>query len=342
VTATARAVLLVVVFAAGCGATPTESQPGPVMLPPPKSTASAAHQADPELASFRDNLAHAEDDAEKAGWHVTSEVDIPDRHAAIVLYHPDREHAPAYKSARFDAVGGGPYQVLSQQSGMIDVVRAPGGLYTWDLRGDRKSSVVIDLTPCGANCGVAKPLVLELDGDRFVVPSSAPEDPRSLRDDDHNGVPEFERGLVKLVIAPCSRASCGPSAALMVEVRGLETWDGQKYAMDLAELRPLYFERLKHTRREADSVRNEAKKSKICPLGAIQTAAELFVFSRFVGESRGDALRLADHVMHGYDTAPCATEYDLLAPPKSWNALREELSVVELPDLERPAVRAKK
>jgi hypothetical protein len=342
VTARAHAPILLLPFALGCASTsPGEAKPPAVELPS-ASGAAPAKPADPAIANLQNNLEHAQDEAATAGWRVTKVTEIPGHHAAIVTYHPDRQHAMAYKTARVDAVSGGAYRVISNQSGMIDLMRTPSGALTWDLRGDGKSSVVINLTPCGANCGVAKSMVLELDGDHFFVPPSTPACPTCMKDDDRNGVPEFERGLVRLVVAPCSRASCGPSAELMVEVRGLETWDGQKYADDLAELRPLYFERLKRARHEADTVQRESQKSKICPVGAIQAAADLFVYSRFIGESRGDALRLAARVMKGYDTTPCSTEYDLLASPKPWSDLVAELGHVELPPLERAATRTRR
>ena len=291
--------------------------------------------ADPARVSYRQNLERAQDDAGRAGWLLQDVIEIPGHNAALVRYRS----ANARRASRIDAVGAGAYHVLSNQSGMIDVMRAPGGALTWDLRGDGSTSVVIDLTPCGASCGVAKPLVLELRQDQFVVPASAPECPTCLHDADHDGVPEFEHSLVKLVVAPCSRVSCGPSAELRVEVRGLESWDGAKYAQDLASFQPLYFELLKQTRSEEEGVRRAGGKAKICPLGALEVAAELVVYSRLIGESRRDALAQADEVMRGYDTGPCAKEYDLLAPPKAWGELRQELEAVEVPTLGRSVPR---
>lgn len=325
----AGALLLFVTFGA-CAPRATDGEP--VSVPPPPRT-SAAPQ-DPALASFRDNLEHAKTDAERAGWVVKEVVPIPDHHAALVLYDPTPEKAPAFKLARVDAVGAGAYQVVSSESGMVDVMKTREGSPLWDLRGDGSKSVVIHLTPCGANCGVAKPLVLELDGHAFKKPVQAPECPTCLRDEDKDGVPELEVRLASLTIAPCSRTSCGPSSALLVEVRGVERWNGSRYAKDLALLVPLYAERLKAAKQDAEAVKKTNNKSKICPLNALSVAVRLYAYGRLTGESRGDALARAGEVMRGWDTKPCSTEYDLLAPPKRWNELEKELEAVELPRLE--------
>ena len=176
---------------------------------------------------------------------------------------------------------------------------------------------------------------MELTAQGFVAPPAAPECPTCLHDEDKDGVPEFELRLAALSVAPCSRVSCGPAAALTAEVRGLESWNGKTFARDLPALEPLYFERLKRAKREAEKVRRASSKSKVCPLNALQVAAQLFVYSRLTGNSEQGALADADDVMQGYDTALCSKEYDLLAPPRSWKELREELRNVQLPTLRR-------
>jgi hypothetical protein len=82
-------------------------------------------------------------------------------------------------------------------------------------------------------------------------------------------------------------------------------------------------------------VKRARGKKQTCPLDALAVASGLYVYSRLGGESRADALKRADDVMRGWDTTPCSTEFDLLAPPKRWEALREELGAVELPRLTR-------
>jgi hypothetical protein len=310
------------------------SAPPDVRVEPAPLRQEARVFPDPAKAAFRENLARARDDAEKAGWVVREVVEIPGRHAALVLYDPTAARAPATKLARVEAVGAGT-TLLSAESGMIDVMKAPDGGLTWHLRGDGASFVVLHLTPCGAHCGVAKPLVLALTEQGFAVPATAPECPTCMQDEDHDGVPEFELRLVALTIAPCSRASCGPEAALVAEVRGLERWDGQSFSREAASLAPLYLERAKRSRRAAEQARRASNKAKLCPLHALQVAAELYVYSRLIGESEQDALRSSDEVMQRYDTGPCTKEYDLLAPPKSWKTLREELRAMPLPKLQR-------
>lgn len=327
----AAGALLVAALLAGCAPRATGVEPVPVAPPPPPTPTAPV---DPALASFRENLEHAKVDAERAGWVVREVVEIPDHRAALVLYDPTPAKALAFKLARVDAVAAGAYQVVSSESGIVDVMKTRSGSLLWDLRGDGSKSVVIHLTPCGANCGVAKPLVLELAGNAFKPASAAPECPTCLRDDDKDGVPELELRLASLTIAPCSRASCGPSSALLVEVRGVERWNGSRYARDLALLAPLYAERRKAAQKDAETVKKTGQKSKVCPLNALSVAARLYVYSRLTGESQGDALARADEVMRGWDTRPCATEYDLLAPPKRWPELRQELEALPLPRLE--------
>lgn len=322
---------LVALAALGCvgGAGPAVR---PAAVPAPTGAA-PAQPPDPLLVSFRENLEHAKQDAERAGWQVREVVPIPGHHAAVVLYDPSPETAPATRVARVDAVGAGPYQVVTSESGMVDVVKTRAGSLLWDLRGNGSAAVVIHLTPCGAHCGVAKPLVVELAGHAFKAATLSPECPTCLDDRDRDGVPELEFRLATLTVAPCSRASCGPASALLVEVRGLERWDGQRYARDLAVLRPLYAARLRQAESDAESVKKAPAKARTCPLNALGVAARLYVYARLGGESRADALARADRAMSGWDTQPCATEYDLLAPPRRWQALRTELEALPLPTL---------
>ncbi|MBK7579569.1 MAG: hypothetical protein IPI67_05105 [Myxococcales bacterium] len=321
----------------GCAVhTQTAAGEPSVVQPPPPTTATRPPPS--ELQTFKENLEHAKVDAEKAGWLVKEVVLIPERHAALVIYEPAPASAPATRVARVDAVGAGPYQVVSTESGLIDVMKTRRGSLLWDLRGDGSKSVVIHLTPCGANCGVARPLVLELTkADSFQAAKAHPECPTCMRDEDADGVPEFEVRLAQLSIAPCSRVSCGPAGALLVDVRGVERWDGQKFARDLKLFAPLYRERFKLAERDAERVKRATERQKTCPLNVLGVAARVYVYSRLTGNSGGDALKTADRLMRGWDTRPCAKEFDLLAPPKGWNELSKELEAVVLPRLEAPA-----
>lgn len=323
----------------GCAAAPTHSNvastgPVPIAAPPAAGKPRGA-PADPAKRSFRENLARANDEADKNGWVPKETIELAGHNAAIVLYDPKPERAPAFKLTRVQAVGTGAYEVVSAESGIIEAVKTRKGVLLWDLRGDGSTSVVLHLTPCGAYCGVAKPLVLELTEDRFKAQPIAPACPTCMKDSNADGIPEFEVRLAELRIAPCSRVSCGPSSALLVEVRGLEVWDGEKYARDLRELQPLYAERLELAKKDAARVRKAGGKSKICPLDPLQVAARLYAFSRMGGESAEDALKGASEVMKGYGFEPCKREFDLLAEPKRWPELESELRGWELPRLER-------
>jgi hypothetical protein len=334
----AFATLALVWLATACVTTHSE-QPVNDPPPPPAKKARRPRSEDPIQRALDDNIVADQERAEKAGWLVKKVIEVPDAHVALVLYRPSPEKAPAYKVARLDAVGATPEAPISVESGMIDIAKTRDGKLTWDLRGDGARSIVVNLTPCGPSCGVAKPFVLELSGDRFVQPPSAPSCPTCLQDENKDGIPEFELRLLDLKVAPCSRASCGPSVALLVEVRGLEAWDGQGYARDLAEFEPFYFERLKRARQDAEVVKRATTKGKICPLNALQVATRVYVYSRLTGEGRGDALTAADEIMKGYTLDPCRKEYDLLDAPRPWADLRGELDGLSLPTLtrQRPA-----
>jgi hypothetical protein len=271
--------------------------------------------------------------AKKEGWLPTKTVDVPGRNAAIVLYEPTPETAPAHKSMRADAVGasGAPY---SLQSGVIDVVETSEKSLLWDLTGAGPRFVVLNLTRCEPQCGIPSPVVMELGSDdAFARRRDAPECPTCIQDADRDGIPELLFRMVDLKIAPCSRASCGPETALLVQVRGLESWDGERFARNLNSFVPLYRARLEAARAEVKRVKRATKK-KVCPLSAIRVAAELFVYSRLTGANEIDAFKEADKLMAGYSTDPCRTEYDLLAPPRTWVELRSELVAKKLPVLD--------
>lgn len=323
----------------GCGATAVRAgQPDPVNVASMPPTPRGA-PPNPELKSFRENLTRANDDADRAGWVVKETIEIPDHHVAVVIYDPKPERAPATRVAKVQVVGAGAYEVVSAESGTIDLMKSKQGSPIWDLRGDRSSSLVLHLTPCGAYCGVAKPLVIDIADDKPKAQPNAPACPTCIHDENGDGVPEFDVRLAELRVAPCSRVSCGPSGALLVDVRGLQVWDGATYARDLRELSPAYERRLARARRDAERLRKAKGKSRICPLNPLQVAARLYVWSRLGGESKLDALLRADEVMRGYRFDRCSKEYDLLAPPRDWPALRKEMEAWELPRLDRDAKR---
>lgn len=329
------AIVTLALAASSCaGAAPPARSTEPVGVAPVPSSP-PGNPPDPAERSFRENLARANEEAEQNGWLPKQTTLVPGHRVAIVVYAPKPERAPAYKVARVQAVGSGAYQVVSAESGMIDLMKTKQGSLLWDLRGDHSASVVLHLTPCGAHCGIAKPLVLELQDDHVRVQPVAPACPTCIHDRNRDGIPEFDVRLAALAVAPCSRVSCGPSGALLVDVRGFEVWDGKQFDRDLAELAPAYQALLEEARRAARRAERHGAKRKMCPLNPLQVAARLYVYSRLAGESRDDALKRADRVMKGYDFAACKTEYDLLAEPKPWSELREEMAGWELPRLQR-------
>ncbi len=317
-----------------CGPARPASDPAGVVVAPARPTPPPSPKAPTAQRTFRDNLRRATANATADGWIVKETIEIPGHNAAILLLEPTAEKAPAYKLERFVAVGAGPFVVHTGESGMIDVMKTKKGRLTWDLRGDGSAYVVLHLTPCGANCGVATPKVLELVKDAFVEPKAVPSCPTCIQDGDRDGIPEFAYRMFALSIAPCARVSCGPSLALQLEVRGLESWEGGRFAKNLRDFTPLYFERLKRVQRAARRAKKVRDKSKRCPLGALQVAAELYVYGQLIGEKPDQAMKNADDVMRGYDTAPCSGEYDLLEAPRPWSELRAELLKQKLPVLD--------
>jgi hypothetical protein len=177
--------------------------------------------------------------------------------------------------------------------------------------------------------------VLDLTAAGFADAKSAPECPTCATDLDRDRIPEFAYRMVTLKVAPCARASCGPSYALEVQVRGLESWEGGRFERDLRDFIPLYFDRLRTAKRDAARARRARNKSDVCPLNALKVAAELYIYGQLIGEQQADALKGADAAMAGYSMGPCEREYDLLGPSRTWGELREELTRVSLPKLER-------
>ena len=336
----ATAALLLTV-ATACGAPTERSRPqvataaaAPVVAPSPVPAGAAPASGAPDNA-LEENVRRAIREASADGWQHKKTVDVPGRSAKVVLYDPLPEKAPATKAMRADAVGitGSPYTV---RSGIIDVVEHPRTKsLLWDLTGDGPRFVVLHLIRCEPHCGTASPLVLELSSrDEFRRLPDAPDCPTCIQDADRDGVPEFTFRMLDLTIAPCSRASCGPETALLVQVRGLQAWDGERFSKNLGTFIPLYDSKLRAARADVKRVRRASRKKSVCPLDALRVAAEIFAYGRLTGVSEIEAFKEADKVMGGYSTDPCRSEYDLLARPRTWIELRSELVSEKLPKLD--------
>jgi hypothetical protein len=312
----------------GTASAPPPPPPPPIVALPPTP------QTPPPNAALRDKLASAVSHAAAEGWIHKQTVEVPGRAAAIALFDPSARIAPAFKAMRADAVGvsGAPHTL---RSGVIEVVKSAKQSVLWDLTGEGPRFVVLQLTRCEPQCGAPAPVVLELGADDgFSRKRDVPECPTCIEDADRDGIPEFAYRMVDLTIAPCSRASCGPETALLVQVRGLESWDGERFSRNLSSFVSLYRARLDAARAEVKRVRHATRKRNTCPLSALRVAAELFVYSRLTGASEVDSFKEADRLMAGYSTDPCRVEYDLLAPPRSWIELRSELVSEKLPVLD--------
>jgi len=330
---------------AACGGPPPAAAPPVatvgVPAPAPRASSGPPTPEDPALVhrlAFQQNLERTLARARDAGWVENRRVVIPGHNAVLVVYEPMPDKAQATIQQRIDAIGAAPDNVISRESGMIDVSRTRQNKLLWDLRGKGAHSVLVALTPCGAHCGIPETLVLDLDDDRFSVPASAPACPTCRHDLDGDGIPEFDFPLLQLSIGPCSHASCGNSYALEVEVQGYASWDGQRFAKNLALFKPLYDKALEKARGEATKLAS-ASKAGVCPTDALRVAGELYAYGRLTGQPAGTALAAADAVMSGYSMQPCTKQHDLLAGPKSWRVLRGELSKTRLPTLDAKRVK---
>ncbi len=332
--------LLVGCAGAASGPRPAATPPAAATVsvpaaPSAAATAPADVPASPERV-FRDNLARAQAASERAGWVLSRRIDVEGHHAALLVYDPVPERAGAALSQHFDAVGARPGAVpVSGDSGMIDVSRTADGSLLWNLRGDGARFVIVELTPCGANCQIPEPRVLELDaGDGLAAASSAPACPTCISDQDADGIPEFDVALASLEVGGCPRVACGPIYALRIDVEGYESWDGAAFARNLASFKPLYERKLDDARVAAKALATSPNKSAVCPDDALRAAGGLYVYGVLLGERPADAIKHADAAMAGYTTKPCQARFDMFDAPKPWSALRAALLATSLPTLD--------
>lgn len=326
---------------AGCGGAPRPVEPRvsvPVTpiasAPAPDAEAAEARSRSPE-ERLRANLARAEREARAGGWELSRRIDLPGHRAAVLVFDPVPERAEARVTSRVIAVGAGSDgREVVRDSGMVDVMQTEQGSFLWDLTGDGARFVLIGLTPCAANCQRTETLVLELGaGDDFTVLDSAPGCPSCARDEDGDGIPEFETPLVSLELGGCPRVACGPLYALMVEVSGYESWNGKRFSKELALFAPLYVKRLAAARQAARAFPPAAGAKPSCPVDELRTAAELYVYGVLSGVSPDAAAREMDAVMKGRSTAPCEAERSMFQPPASWPELRAKVRAASLPVL---------
>ena len=275
-------------------------------------------------------VARARAAAEAEGFTHTETVQAGGA-AAIVRYRG----TSIPRGARVDFVGASGAPVTVEDS-MIALPPAPGGATLWDLHGDGARFAVLEMTACGANCSPLRYRTLELRGNAWTVPVAQLERPAERTDVDMDGVPDFPGTLAHLVIAGCSRVRCGPTYHIGVTVTGPESWDGKTYTRDLRSFRPEYARRLAAARTDAAAHRARKGQSDPCPVAELQTASEIYVYSRILGVAEVAAARAADAVMAGRTTSTCGDGYHDL---RDWPELRRELGAVKLPELtrERPA-----
>ncbi len=305
--------------------------PSAATLPAPAAPPSAAT---PVTIDVR--LAQARAAAQTAGWTHHDTTRVPGRSLGFVHY----TNPTSPLNERLDVVGEtGATHTL--EASTFEIQKTKAGSMLWDLRGDGARFAVVEATECGANCTFPTQHVFEARGGAWVRPASVPRSPTMGRDDDHDGIPEFPVHLASLVVASCPRVACGPAYALSVDVEGLESWDGARFATDLRPLAPLYAPKLVAAQLESVAARAQPDKGNVCPLDALRAAAKVFVYSRLFGADATQALAEADKTMAGYSTATCERVGDqagYLSDVKPWSALRAELWRVTVPRLTRDRV----
>ncbi|MCA9587536.1 MAG: hypothetical protein KC657_19550 [Myxococcales bacterium] len=271
--------------------------------------------------------------AEAAGWRHEETSRVPGRGLAFVRYG-----SPATpQQGLFELVGatGAPQRI---QASMFRVVTPRAGGTLWDLRGDGARFAIVETEECGANCQPAEHHVFEARGDSWVRPVSAPMRPTEGRDEDLDGVPEFPVALAHLKIASCARVACGATYELAVEVEGLESWDGVRFARDLLVLRRLYIGRLAAAGAAGAAARARPDKANVCPIDALQAASSIFIYLRIHGVGAAQALAEADKTMAGYSTDACnrvGPQAGWLSDVRPWSALRAELFGIAVPQMTR-------
>jgi hypothetical protein len=271
--------------------------------------------------------------AEAVGWKHEETSRVTGRELAFVRYG-----SPASaQQGLFELVGatGAP---LRLQASTFRVVPPKAGGALWDLRGDGARFAIIETEECGANCQPAEHHVFEARGDTWARPASAPARPTEGRDEDHDGIPEFPVALAHLKIASCSRVACGPTYELAIEVEGLESWDGQRFARDLLALKPLYMGRMAAAGSAGRAARARTDKASVCPIEALQAASNIFVYLRVAGVDAAQALAEADKTMAGYTTEACNHEgpqAGWLSDVRPWSVLRAELFGTAVPQMTR-------
>ncbi len=272
--------------------------------------------------------------AEADGFKHVETTFLAGRTAAMIRYS-----GPSIpRMARIDFVSptGAPITI---EDSIIGLPPASGGGKLWDLHGDGARFVLVDLTSCGANCSPERHRVLELRDGVWAVPAAQLERPAEGRDVDGDRIPDFPATLAHLIIAGCPRVTCGATYHIGATVEGLESWDGQRYTRELRSFVPYYASRLASARRDAEAHRANKGPPDPCPVSEVQTAAEVYLYSRMLGATELAAGSAADAVMAGRSTSTCGEPYHDV---RDWPALRRELASVKLPGLTRERSTARK
>lgn len=267
--------------------------------------------------------------AAAADWRATKRTDLPGDMGAIVEYEPTETNQGP------DGLG------LPTRYGRIDVItksRAVTLLGTYELEwrdckpvvsltGGAPDTLVFQEYVCGAmNCsGISEEdTVLTFRDGRWARPKALPKRPYTHQDWEGDGMPEFTFPILSVKAYECSDATCRSMAANIVEVRGIEQWDGVRFTANLSALLPWYKREAGRVRAQATNNEGgtQAKEPDDCPANALSLAAARYIYGVADGEAKADAMAAADRFARRLDTSACTIH---------WSALRSRAMAAKLP-----------
>ncbi|MBE7481645.1 MAG: hypothetical protein HS104_16900 [Polyangiaceae bacterium] len=266
--------------------------------------------------------------AAAADWRATKRTDLPGDMGAIVEYEPTETNKgpeglglPIHY-ARTDIMTRD--RVITLLGTQEQEWRACRPVLS--LTGGEPDTLVFQDIICGANCSGRRDddIVLRFSNGRWSRPKAVPKRPYTHQDWDGDGVPEFTYPILSMKAYDCSDTMCRSLAANIVEVRGIEQWDGVRFTANLSALLPWYKREAERARAQATNNEGEtqAKEPDDCPANALSLAAARYIYGVVDGEAKADAMAAADRFARRLDTSACTID---------WSALRSRAMAAKLP-----------
>jgi hypothetical protein len=227
-----------------------------------------------------------------------------------LVFYDNPQHEGPGSEIRLDIVT--PAGVVSAEGPELDTVSYKGQVVV-SLTGGKPDSLIVTQLICGAmNCsGNGDDTVFEYRNGAWSKAKLRPVLPRSIQDYDRDGVPEFQFPIVEIEVFECG-VPCRVSRENMVELFGLEQWDGAKFARDLSTLRAWYDARYRAAV-AAVAQANPAGSADSCPAEAVGHAAARYVYGRIHGETHAVASTASSALGAALDTSQCDISWPELA-----------------------------